>query len=114
MAIPLMGSDTTSIDRPGGAWPLTRASSIHEARGHLRSTGERAAVVFRSDRPVGVVTAAALARAPDASAPIATVMDHVTVPVNQSANAGETVRTFLRTASDWLRQRPRTSRARAA
>ena len=110
MALPQMESDTTAGDQLPDAWPLTSATSIHEARAHLRNTGEPAAVVFRSGRPVGVVTAAALASAHTASrtdAPIATVMDHVTVLVNPRADINETVRTFTRAAWDWLGQRRR-------
>src|SRR5687767_15159353 len=82
-----MKKEVPAIDRLTGAWPLTPASSIHEARAHLRNTGEPAAVVFRSDHPVGVVTTAALARAHDASALVATVMDHVREPAGHSVVA---------------------------
>jgi len=97
----------SATDRPAEVWPLTPATSVHEARAHLRATGERAGVVYRSDRPVGVVTAAALASTHDANAPVVTVMDHATVPVTLRADARETVCTFIRAARSWLRHRPR-------
>jgi hypothetical protein len=106
MASPHMESNTTAFDRLTSAWHLTPATSIHEARAHLRNSGEPAAVVFRSGQPVGVVTAAALAGAHTANALIVTVMDHVTVSVKPRADADETVRTFTRAARNWLRQRP--------
>ncbi|MGH9230150.1 MAG: hypothetical protein ACRD07_15750 [Acidimicrobiales bacterium] len=99
----------TALDRVTSPSRLTPATPIHVARAHLRTTGEPAAVVFRSDRPVGVVTAAALttrSAASSADAPVTTVMDHVTVPVEPDADAKETVRTFTRAAWDWLEQRP--------
>ena len=53
-------------------------------RAHLRITGEPAAVVFRGDRPVGVVTAAAGA-AHNASEPVVIrSWTHVTVPAPDS------------------------------
>jgi hypothetical protein len=111
MTLSPMEIDTTAIDRLAGAWPLTPATSIHEARAHLRNTGEPAAVVYRSGRPVGVVTAAALApTVRHSDAPIATVMNYATVSVNPRADANETVRTFTRAAWDWLGQRRRPER----
>jgi hypothetical protein len=109
MALSQIDDSATAIDRVTSTSPLTPTTPIHVARAHLRNTGEPAAVVFRSDRPVGVVTAAALAPAHTASradAPIATVLDHVTVPVNPDVDANETVRTFTRAAWDWLERRP--------
>ena len=109
MAQSEIGHDATAIDPLTGTIPLTPATPIHVARAYLRNTGEPAAVVFRSGRPVGVATAAALTTAHTASgadAPISTVMDHVTVPVSPRAGVNETVRTFTRAARDWLNQRP--------
>jgi hypothetical protein len=106
MAKPQIEGDSTKIPQTTGAWPLTSATSIHEARARLRNTGERAAVVFQSDRPVGVVTAAALASAHTSNGLVLTVMDHVTVPVNPRADAAETVSTFTHAAWHWLERRP--------
>jgi predicted transcriptional regulator len=78
------------------------------ALAHLRNSGETAGVVYRSGRPVGVVTTVALARAAQSGrgdAPIVTVMDYVVVPVNRDADAHETVRTFTDAAWDWLHGR---------
>jgi hypothetical protein len=106
MAMPQIESDSTAVPQLTGTWPLTPATSIHEARARLRNTGEPAAVVFRSDRPVGVVTAAALASAHTTNGLVVTVMDHVTVPVNPRADAAELVSTFTHAAWDWLKRRP--------
>jgi hypothetical protein len=106
MAKAQMEDDSTEIPQLTGAWPLTSATSIHEARARLRNTGERAAVVFQSDRPIGVVTAAALASAHTANGLVVTVMDHVTVHVNPRADTAEIVSTFTQAAWDWLERRP--------
>jgi CBS domain-containing protein len=69
--------------RPPGC-TLTPATLVHVAHAHLRNSGEPAAVVFRNGRPVGVVTEWALTRARTgnrADAPLATVMDYMTIPV---------------------------------
>jgi CBS domain-containing protein len=74
----------------------------------VRNSGETAAVVYRSARPVGVVTADALARAARsgrADAPITTVMNYVAVPVDRHADAHPTVSTFTDAAWDWLHRR---------
>ena len=63
MAIPRMDPDPTALDRLAGGLAVTTASCINEAHAHLHRTGEPAAVVYQNGRPVGVVTAAALARA---------------------------------------------------
>ena len=102
---------TTTINHLATDWrpTLTLATPIHVARALLRNSGETAAVVFRSGHPVGVVKAAALANAPTNSgldAPVATVMDYLTVSVAPHADARETVRTFTRAAQDWLLRRP--------
>ena len=101
-----MKDDRTQVPQLNGAWPVTPATSIHEARARLRHSGERAVVVFQSDRPVGVVTEAALASAPTSNGLVLTVMDHVTVPVDPHADVPETVSTFTRAAWDWLERRP--------
>jgi hypothetical protein len=78
------------------------------ALAHLRNSGETAAVVYRSARPVGVVTADALVRAAQsgrADAPIATAMDYVAVPFRRDADAYATVRAFADAAWDWLHGR---------
>ena len=88
MVLPPLHSDPTAFPRVGQAQALTTVTCVHEARAHLHTTGETAAVVYRSGRPVGVVTAAAVeqaAQAGRASAPITTVMDYVVVPVTANA-----------------------------
>ncbi|HEY8524471.1 MAG TPA: hypothetical protein VIL48_05890 [Acidimicrobiales bacterium] len=97
--------------RPAGGrgFRLTASTPVHVAWAHLRDRGEPAAVVFRAGRPVGVVTEAALERARAAGQgdlPVGMVLDHVTVPVDRLAGERETVRRFIRAASDWLMRRP--------
>jgi hypothetical protein len=101
-----MSDDRTEVPQQADAWPVTPATSVHEARARLRHTGERAVVVFQSDCPVGVVTEAALARAHTSNGIVLTVMDHVTVPVDPHADAAEIVSTFTHAARDWLGRRP--------
>lgn len=109
MALPRIDSDPTAVDRLPGARPITPATSIGEARAHLHTTGEAAAVVFQHGRPVGVVSAAALANAVALNghdAPVCAAMDYVAVPVDRDAGAQQTVRTFTGAAWDWLKRRP--------
>lgn len=101
-------TDAATTNRLTGTHPLTPDAHVHEARARLRNTGEPAAVVFRSGRPVGVVTADALASTYDANALIVRVMDHATVSVNPRADAIDTERAFSRAAQDWLSRRPTT------
>jgi CBS domain-containing protein len=85
-----MDSDPTATGRGPAARPVTPTTSVAEARAHLRATGEAAAVVYRDGRPVGVVTASALADAaasPGPDTPIEAVMDYVAVPVDQASSA---------------------------
>lgn len=108
MALPQMDADPTAFARVPDTRPLATSTCVYEARAHLHATGETAAVVHRSGCPVGVVTAAALARAAEsgrASAPITTVMDYVAVPVDPHTDAHATVRRFTDAAWDWLRWR---------
>jgi hypothetical protein len=103
-----MNPDPTALASAPRLLPLTTGTCVHVALAHLRNSGEMAAVVYRSARPVGVVTAGALARAAGsgrADAPIATAMDYVAVPVNRDADAHATVRTFTDAAWDWLHGR---------
>lgn len=107
MALPQMDSDPTAVDRLPSA-SLTTATCIPEARARLCATGESAAIVTRGGRPVGVVTAAALASAVTSSRgddPLITVMDYVAVPVSPHAYARETLQAFTRAAWDWLGKR---------
>jgi CBS domain-containing protein len=103
-----MDSDPTAIDRLPSAQPVTPTTTIAKACVHLRTTGEAATVVFEGGRPVGVVTAAALAAAlaedcPET--PIVSVMDYVAVRVDPQGDTYGTVRAFRRTAWDWLEHR---------
>lgn len=88
----------TDVDRH--PWErLTTASSLHEARAHLRATGEPAAVVFRGDRPVGLVTAATLfdqAAQGRSDVLLIAVMDYVTVPVAGYEDANVALRAINR------------------
>jgi CBS domain-containing protein len=109
MALPPMESDTRAIGRVPGAHQITTTTSVCEARAHLHTTGETAAVVYRNGRPVGVVSSGALvsasmARGEDAS--ISSVMDYVAVPVDRRTDAIEIIRTFDSAAWDWLKRRP--------
>jgi CBS domain-containing protein len=82
--------------------------TIATAQAHLQATGEAAAVVLEGGRPVGVVTAAALARAVTKhglDTPLAVVLDYVAVPVDPQGGAYETIRAFRRAAWDWLEHR---------
>jgi hypothetical protein len=102
VALPAMDSDPTV---PGP--PLTPTSTLAEAWAHLRAGGERVAVVWRHDRPVGIVGAEALLdgiRGGRSGDPVATVMDYVAVHVDTHADAGVTLREFRRAAWDWLRE----------
>jgi CBS domain containing-hemolysin-like protein len=102
MALPAMDSDPT-VPRP----PLTPTSTLAEAWAHLRATGERMAVVWRHDQPVGMVGAEALLdgiRCGRSGDPVATVMEYVAVHVDSDADAGATLRQFRRAAWDWLRE----------
>jgi len=116
MTLPRMDSDPTAVDRVRALQPLTPESTVGEAGAHLRAAGVRMAVVARHGRPVGVVSAAAVADAVQAGrceAPLLSVMDYVAVPVPRGAEAGKVLRTFNRAAWEWLRSaRPATYRNR--
>ncbi len=102
MAVPLMDSDPTA---PGP--PLTPTSTLAEAWAHLRATGERVAVVWRHDQPVGMVGAETLLdgiRCGRSGDPVATVMDYVAVHVDSTADTGDTLRRFRRAAWEWMRE----------
>jgi CBS domain-containing protein len=106
MTIQRTTPDPTALDRVTGTTTVTTATCIHEALALLRRSGEHAAVVYGNGRPVGVVTAAALARArggrrPDM--PLAAVMDYVAVPVETHADAQTTLHRFNQAAWDWLK-----------
>jgi CBS domain-containing protein len=73
--------------------PLTPASTVAEARAHLRATGESVAPVLRHGRPVGLVSAAALhdaERCGSCDAPVSAVMDYLAVPVPRGAGPSAT------------------------
>jgi predicted transcriptional regulator len=97
VALPRMDPDPTALAGAPQLQPVTTSTCVHVALAHLRNSGETAAVVCRSGRPIGLVTADALARAVvsgRADAPITTVMDYVVVPVSRDADAHATVREF--------------------
>lgn len=109
--------DPEPVAEPGqaAAPALSPHTAVHVARARLVATGEAAAVVFRQDRPVGIVTADALAEPGTTSqqdAPISTVMDYVAVPVVHGVGAHETVRAFTDAAWDWLKLRSTARRVR--
>ena len=86
MNLPRMGPDSTALDHARGGRAVTTAMCIHEARAHIQRTGEAASLVYRTGRPVGVVTAVALERACMVSSedgPITSVMDYLVVPVDR-------------------------------
>ena len=108
MALPQTDGDHTAVECVGSARLVTPTTTIAAAQAHLQVTGEAATVVLEGGRPVGVVTAVALAaalarRGPDA--PIATVMDYVAVPVDPQGDTYHTIRAVRRAAWDWLEHR---------
>jgi CBS domain-containing protein len=108
LPLPQMDPDPTALASAPQMQPVTTSTCVHVALTQLRNSGETAAVVYRSARPVGLVTAAALARAVGsgrADAPITTVMDYVVVPVSRGADAHATVRAFTDAAWNWLQGR---------
>ena len=84
MTLPRTGRDPTARNRVPAVQPLTPASTVAEARAHLRATGESVAPILRHGRPVGLVSAAALhdaERCGSCDAPVSAVMDYLAVPV---------------------------------
>jgi CBS domain-containing protein len=115
MALVPIEAEPSDDDRHATAPTLAPHTPVHVARARLAATGEAAAVVFRRGRPVGVVTADALAAPGTTSqqdAPISTVMDYAVVPVTRGAGANETVRAFTDAAWDWLKLRSNARRIR--
>lgn len=109
MPLSRMDADPSRRPRVRQAQQITTATCVHEARAWFATTGERAAVVFRAGRPVGVLTASAVARATEcghADSPVTSVMNYVAVPVNRHLDAHDTVRAFTDAAWAWLRDRP--------
>jgi hypothetical protein len=107
MGQPLFDSDPTLVRRVPAA-RVTGATSVAEARAHMRITGEPAAIVYAQGRPAGLVAAGALGRASMAGhseRPVGVLVDYVTVPVDQDADAEATVLAFTNAAWDWLRRR---------
>jgi CBS domain-containing protein len=104
--VPLMDSDP-GVLMPRSLPPaLTVHSTVHDARQRLCATGDTAAVLVRGGRPVAVVTRRAVEQAlaaGKAGAPVDSVADFVTVPVDRTADALATVHVFTRAAWDWLR-----------
>jgi hypothetical protein len=108
MTLPLMDPDATAVAQLPRSEQVTTSTCVHEALARLQAGGERATVVYASGRPVGVVTAAALARALEsgrAGSPIGATMDYVAVPVDRRAGARDTIHTFTNAAWAWLRGR---------
>jgi CBS domain-containing protein len=115
MALVPIEAEPPDQDRHATAPTLAPHTPVHVARARLAATGEAAAVVFRRGRPVGVVTADALAAPGTTSqqdAPVSTVMDYAVVPVTRGAGANETVRAFTDAAWDWLKLRSNARRIR--
>lgn len=86
MALAPIGGEPDDHGGPTGTPALSPHTAVHVARARLAATGEAAAVIFQQGRPVGVVTADALAEPGTTSqqdAPISTVMDYVAVRVTQ-------------------------------
>ena len=108
MALVPIAAEPPDDDRHATAPTLAPHTAVHVARARLAATGEAAAVVFRRGRPVGVVTADALAEPGTTSQqdePISTVMDYVAVAVTPGADPQETVRAFTDAARDWIKLR---------
>jgi hypothetical protein len=108
MALPLFDSDQTAGRRAPAVARITGATSVGEARAHLRLTGEPLAVVYIQGRPAGLVSEAALdgaVTAGRADSPAGALMDYMAVPVDPGADAEATVRTFTNAAWEWLRRR---------
>jgi hypothetical protein len=108
MALPLFDPDPTSGRRAPAVARITSATSVAEARAHLRLVGEPLAVVYVHARPAGLVSEAALdgaVTAGRADSPVGALMDYVAVPVDRRADADVTVQTFTNTAREWLRRR---------
>ena len=108
MALSQMDADPTALRSAPHLQPITTTTCVHVALAQLRNSGETAAIVYRSARPVGIVTAEALARAAGSGrtdAPITTAMDFVAVPVDRHADAHTTVRAFTDAAWAWLQGR---------
>jgi hypothetical protein len=106
MAVPLMDSDPRVLMPRSLPPALTVHSTVHDARQRLCATGDTAAVLVRGGRPVAVVTRRAVEQAlaaGKAGAPVDSVADFVTVPVDRTADALATVHAFTRAAWDWLR-----------
>ena len=115
MALASIDLEPVDYDRHAAALALSPHTAVHVARARLTATGEAAAVVFAQGRPVGIVTADALAEPGTTSqqdAPISTVMDYVAVPVTRATGAHETVRAFTDAAWDWLKLRRTAHRVR--
>lgn len=115
MAIAPMDREHLDNHGTAAAPSLATHTAVHVARARLAATREPAAVVFRQGRPVGIVTADALAEPGTTSqqdAPISTVMDYVAVPVAPGAGAHETVRAFTDAAWEWLKLRRTADRVR--
>lgn len=99
MAVPQTGSDPTASGHVPNTPHVTAATSVHEARAHLRATGEPAAVVYRGRSPVGVVTATALCgqvASGCSDMPVIAVMDYVTVPAAGYRDADAALRAINR------------------
>jgi hypothetical protein len=98
VALDHIDGDRTAIERH--SWVrLTTATSLNEARAHLRATGEPAAVVYRGNNPVGLVTAAKLSDQVTQGrrdVPLIAVMDYVAVPVDGYRDANEALRALHR------------------
>jgi hypothetical protein len=115
MALVPIEAEPSDDDRHATTPTLAPHTAVHVARARLAATGEAAAVVLRRGRPVGIVTADALAEPGTISqqdAPISTVMDYVAVPVTPGAGPHETTRAFTDAAWDWLKLRGSTHRVR--
>lgn len=116
MTRPLMDSDPTRVSpergRPGGAAQVTLGTDLADARTLLEKAGGAAAVVLDGDRPVGIVSAAALRRPVEGDRPttVADVMDYQAVHVSPGADELTTVSTFRRAAWASLLRRPRHGR----
>ena len=112
MRYPMMDSDPTRTGVTGvpAAVAVTPTTSVADAQRALSASGAHAAVVMGDDRPVGVVSAAALRDGVAAHRPGATVagvMDYEVVRLDPTAGERRTLQAFTRAAwASLLRRQP--------
>ena len=110
MALPLMDSDPTVVPARSVKQALSWDTSVEEVWYRLAASDEPAAVLVCDGAPVAIVTRAAVERAMTAgmgAASAGAAADFVAVPVDQRADALDTLHAFTLAAWDWLIRRHR-------